>query len=115
MDADVDKWFNGSPPFAAQQQHCRAHGEANRAAVQLPVAGQSPDPAEPCGTVRLPVEAGERIDVEASDPIDVEAWTRTIQPRHRRANAGMPKRLRYAPGAIPVVRLNKRRKKAASS
>lgn len=36
-------------------------------------------------------------------------------PPYRRANSGMPKRLRYAPGPMPVVRLNKRRKNAASS
>jgi len=34
---------------------------------------------------------------------------------HQRAKSGIRKRLRYAPGAIPVVRLNRRRKKAASS
>jgi len=34
MDAKVEKCFNGSPPFVAQQHHCGADGAANRAAAQ---------------------------------------------------------------------------------
>jgi len=38
-----------------------------------------------------------------------------LAKHYGRANSGMRKRLRYAPGAIPVVRLKRRRKNAPSS
>ena len=62
------------------------------------------------------------LDVRASPAgmsiYDVrESLSPAVRSAHRegREKSGIRKRLRYAPGARPVTRLNSRRKKAASS
>jgi hypothetical protein len=78
------------------------------------------DADNPVKLIRIAAAAAERAVVERwdDDPAPdafVQRQVHRLLRSQDRANSGIRKCLRYAPAASPIVRVNRRRKSAASS